>query len=148
MPPVGVPMLAGTAMRHPVSFDSARVVLAIALGVALTNCATGSRARLSPADSLADWSAVVALSPGDRLRIEKTGGTVMAGRLVAAGPTDVAIAGSHGDVTHVARADVERVFQARRRTAEKARWGAILGAAIGASDGVWDWREVLVYAAR
>lgn len=122
---------------------------------------------------ISDWRGVEALPEGALLRVDLSDGTTISGRLVAVS-LDELVLREDGATRHIPRSAVRRVIRLHRRTAEKARWGAVMGAAlsvatsaagrtrptfalciapawaaagavIGATDGVRDWRQALVY---
>lgn len=93
-------------------------------------------ATLSAADAQevtrGSWQQVMALTPGERIRVEEFGGKRITGRLAAATPDSVTIATSSGE-SKFERAGVRQVSV--RRASARTR-NAAIGAAVGAGVGV------------
>jgi hypothetical protein len=117
-----------TAMRCPVTGWSA-VFAIVVVGCSL-GCATRS-ARPVLSATASTWETVVALPPGSHVRVETSGGLVLAGRLVGAASDGVTVS-TEGELRRLSNTDVLRLFRAHRRTAEKAKRGLIVGMAAGA----------------
>jgi hypothetical protein len=150
-------------------------IIAVVLGSA--GCAARSTATVRDASAVDDWSAVMTLTEGTALRLDLSTGSSTSGRLVSVKTTQITISteGSNRtllvpDIRRVAVVERRTRQKARRgfiigavagglfgrlgtqsnqgawAVILAAGWGAI-GAAIGASDGFFDHKEMLVYVA-